>query len=372
MFEQLSYSTLQHYWWFIISLLGAFLVFLFFVQGGQTLFYRLGKTEKERELLIHVMSRKWEFTFTTLVTFGGAFFAAFPLFYSVSFGGAYWVWIIILFAFVLQAVSYKFRNKPGNFFGTRVYEIFLFINGLVGTTLLGVAVATFFTGSAFELNVLNHVAWATPYHGLEAALNIHNLSLGFSVFFLSRLLGLLYYRNAIEEPVITCRIMRSLWVNTILFLIPFLYFLIGWLRMEGYAVDADGQIYKEGFKYLHNLIDLPQVLVLLIIGILSVLYGIIRTLFQSHWIKGIWYSGVGVILTVLSLFLTAGYNNTSFYPSLTSLQDSLTIENASSSQFTLTVMSYVSLLVPFVLAYIFYAWRAIDKGKINHESLKKE
>lgn len=372
MFEQLSYTVLQHYWWFIISLLGAILVFLFFVQGGQTLFYRLGKTEKERELLIHVMSRKWEFTFTTLVTFGGAFFASFPLFYSVSFGGAYWVWMLILFAFVLQAVSYKFRNKPGNFFGPRTYEVFLFINGLVGTTLLGVAVGTFFTGNAFELNVLNHATWLTPYHGLEAALNLQNLSLGISIFFLSRILGLLYYRNAIDEPIIASRIFQSLWINTLLFLVPFLFFLISWVRMEGYAVTAEGEVFMEAYKYWHNLWEMPFIFALLLLGILLVLYGIIRTLLSTSWIRGIWCSGVGTVFTVLALLLTAGYNATSFYPSNASLQDSLTIANASSSKFTLVVMSYVSLLVPFVLAYIFYAWRAIDKGKINHESLKKE
>ncbi|MCK9325071.1 MAG: cytochrome d ubiquinol oxidase subunit II [Bacteroidales bacterium] len=372
MFENLSLLTLQHYWWIIVSLLGSALVFLMFVQGGQTLIYTLGKNDKERTMLVNSLGRKWEFTFTTLVTFGGAFFASFPLFYATSFGGAYWVWMIILLAFVIQAVSYEFRSKAGNFLGAKVYEGFLFINGLFGTVLIGTAVATFFTGSQFSLNDLNQVNWEGPARGLEAALNIRNIALGFSVFFLARILAILYFMNNIDNDAIFIRSRKHLWINTIPFLIAFLFFLTMLLVKDGFAVDPDSKMVSmEKYKYLHNLLEMPVILVMLLIGVAGVLFGIIRALIKKTTI-GIWFTGPGTILTVLALFLIAGFNNTAFYPSTFDLQSSLTIENASSSKFTLTVMSYVSLLVPVVVAYIWYAWRSMNRKQITQEELSKE
>jgi cytochrome d ubiquinol oxidase subunit II len=372
MFENLSLLTLQHYWWIIVSLLGSALVFLMFVQGGQTLIYTLGKNDKERTMLVNSLGRKWEFTFTTLVTFGGAFFASFPLFYATSFGGAYWVWMIILLAFVIQAVSYEFRSKAGNFLGAKVYEGFLFINGLFGTVLIGTAVATFFTGSQFSLNDLNQVNWEGPARGLEAALNIRNIALGFSVFFLARILAILYFMNNIDNDAIFIRSRKHLWINTIPFLIAFLFFLTMLLVKDGFAVDPDSKMVSmEKYKYLHNLLEMPVILVMLLIGVAGVLFGIIRALIKKTT-RGIWFTGPGTILTVLALFLIAGFNNTAFYPSTFDLQSSLTIENASSSKFTLTVMSYVSLLVPVVVAYIWYAWRSMNRKQITQEELSKE
>jgi len=386
MFESFSYITLQEYWWIIVSLLGAILVFLMFVQGGQTLLYTLGKTEEEITLLVNLLGRKWEFTFTTLVTFGGAFFASFPLFYSTSFGGAYWVWILILLAFVIQAVSYEYRTKANNVFGRRTYESLLFINGLLGTVLIGTAVATFFTGSEFVVNKMNITnltgsempvisAWTGPAYGLEAALNLHNLTLGLTVFFLARVLALLYFMNRLNHPVVMERIKKQLLYNAIPFVVFFLAFTIWLIVSDGFAVDpVTKQVSMEPFKYFHNLIQMPAVAVTLILGVALVLLGIIRpiTCFVKCSTKGIWATGIGTILTVFALFLLAGFNNTAYYPSTHDLQSSLTIENSSSSQFTLTVMSYVSLLIPFVLAYIWYAWKSIDSKKIDVEELKNE
>lgn len=372
MFETYSHFVLQQYWWIIIALLGGLLVFLMFVQGGQTLLYSLGKNKDEKTLLVNSLGRKWEFTFTTLVTFGGAFFASFPLFYASSFGGAYWVWIIILFAFVIQAVSYEFRTKAGNFLGQKTYEIFLFVNGALGTILIGAAVSTFFTGSEFSLNELNQVNWEGPARGLEAALNIQNLALGLTVFFLARVLAVLYFMNNISDDQIEPRLKKQLWINAIPFLVFFLFFAIRLLFLEGFAYDPDtNEVFMEKYKYLHNLIEMPLILVLFLIGVVGVLVGLVFGLFTPSR-KGIWFAGIGTVLTVFSLFLLAGFNHTAFYPSTFDLQSSLTIENASSSQFTLTVMSYVSLAVPFVLAYIWYAWRAMDRKRISQDELKNE
>ena len=386
MFESLSLLSLQQYWWLIVSLLGALLVFLMFVQGGQTLIFTLGKSEEERTLLVNLLGRKWELTFTTLVTFGGAFFASFPLFYSTSFGGAYWVWMAILIAFVIQAVSYEYRKKPGNFLGQKTFEIFLIFNGLLGTLLQGTAVATFFTGSAFSVNKMNLLdltsgnmpvisEWKGPAHGLEAALSPVNLSLGLAVLFLSRVLAILYFMNRLDHAAIMERLKKQLLYNAIPFLVFFLAF-AGWLLLSsGYAVDPKtGIVSMEPYKYLHNLIALPVVAILFILGVAGVLLGIIRSVacFEKCHTKGIWLSGTGTVLTVWALLLLAGFNHTAFYPSNWDLQSSLTIENSSSSHYTLTAMSYVSLLVPFVLAYIWYVWRAIDKKKISTEELQSE
>lgn len=378
MFENLSHLALQQYWWTIVSLLAAILVFLMFVQGGQTLIYTLGKTEMQRKMVVNALGRKWEFTFTTLVTFGGAFFASFPLFYASSFGGAYWVWILILFAFVIQAIAYEFRSKPNNIFGTKTFEMFLFLNGLLGTILIGTAVATFFTGSDFSINEMNSVKWGSPYRGLELAFDFGryatyiNLSLGLAVFFLARSLGILYIMNTIEDKAIFAKAGKKLWNNAIPFLVFFLFFLVNILLRKGFAYDPEnGFVSLESYKYLHNLIEMPVVLIIFLLGVVSVLFGIFKTLLTS-WSKGIWFAGIGAILTVFALFLIAGYNNTAFYPSYTNLQSSLTIENASSSHYTLTAMSYVSLLVPFVIAYIWYAWSAINKKKINAEEMSDE
>ncbi|MDD2415225.1 MAG: cytochrome d ubiquinol oxidase subunit II [Parabacteroides sp.] len=373
-----TYILLQHYWWFIISLLGSLLVFLLFVQGGQSLLFSLGKTELQQKMLLNSTGRKWEFTFTTLVTFGGAFFASFPLFYSTSFGGAYWVWTIILFCFIIQAVSYEFQSKKGNLLGKRTYQIFLMINGIGGPVLLGTAVATFFTGSEFTVNKdqLMEVgmpvisAWSNPLHGLEAAFNVWNLCLGLAVFFLSRVQAILYFINNINDSDLGARCRKQLVPNALLFLFFFLAFLIRLMFSDGFAVDpTTGEVYMQPFKYLINLIEMPVILVVLLTGIVAVLFGIGKTVVSKKFSKGIWFCGAGTVLTVLSLFLIAGYNNTAYYPSTVDLQSSLTIFNSSSSLFTLKVMSYVSILVPFVLAYIFYAWRALDLHKIDSQEM---
>jgi len=370
----MDYTLLQHYWWLIISLLGALLVFLLFVQGGQTLIYQIGKTELERTMLINSIGRKWEFTFTTLVTFGGAFFASFPLFYSTSFGGAYWVWMAILFCFIIQAVSFEFRTKAGNFLGSKTYESFLLINGFGGVFLLGTAVGTFFTGSEFTVNMNNLTdvfmpvisTWDNPLHGLEAVLNPRNLLLGGAVLFLARTLGALYFINNIDDDTIFERSKRQVMVNAILFLALFLPFLIWTLLSNGYSLDpVTGNIFMEKYKYAINYIEMPIIGAILLIGVVLVLVGIGKTVLSTKYNKGIWFSGLGTILTVLSLFLILGYNNTSYYPSSSDLQSSLTIFNSSSSEFTLTVMSYVSIIIPFVLAYIFYAWRSLDRKPID-------
>ncbi len=381
MFENLSHLALQQYWWAIISLLGSLLVFLFFVQGGQTLIYKLGKTEQERTMIVNALGRKWEFTFTTLVTFGGAFFASFPLFYSTSFGGAYWVWMLILLAFVIQAIAYEFRTKPGHIFGHRTYETFLFLNGALGTILTGTAVATFFTGSLFYVDDMNFSQWKSPFHGLELAFDFSryatyiNLSLGLAVFFLSRAMGTLYLLNSIDHPLITKRAHRVFLKNFMPFLFFFLFFLINILLRDGFAYDpATGAVLLQPYKYLSNLVELPFILVILLIGLVLVLLAAFKTWkqFDAFHAKAIWMAGPGVILTVFALFLTAGLNQTAFYPSVYDLQSSLTIENASSSHYTLTAMSYVSLLVPFVAAYIWYAWRSISNKKIDLREMEEE
>lgn len=375
-----TYILLQQYWWFIVSLLGAFLVFLLFVQGGQTLIYTLGKNDTERTMLVNALGRKWEYTFTTLVTFGGAFFASFPLFYSTSFGGAYWVWMAILFCFIVQAVSYEYRSKPNNFLGKRTFENFLFFNGITGTVLLGVAVATFFTGSKFSVDMMNITnisqpvisSWETPWHGLEAALSFHNLSLGLAVFFLARLQATLYFMNYVNDEQIFARSRKHLLFNAIPFLVFFLIFLIWLMLRDGFAINPEtGEIFMEPFKYFKNLTAMPAVAFILVLGVILVLFGIIKSAFTLYR-KGIWFTGIGTILTVLSLLLLAGFNNTAYYPSTFNLQHSLTIFNSSSSKFTLTVMSYVSIMVPFVLAYIWIAWRSITKKKIDADEMKSE
>ena len=373
MFESLSHLALQQYWWIIVSLLGSILVFLMFVQGGQSLLYFIGKTEDERNLIVNALGRKWGFTFTTLVTFGGAFFASFPLFYSTSFGGAYWVWMLILVCFVLQAVSYEFRSKPNNILGQRTYEYFLLFNGIVGTVLVGTAVGTFFNGAVFSVNDMNLSRWETPYHGLEAALNPHNLLLGLSVFLLTRVLALLYFINSINNEQITTRSKIRLLRNTIAFVACFVTFLVWLMLKEGFNYDPVTKVVNiEPYKYLHNLLAMPVVLMMLLVGVILVLYGIIHSLLSSRFKHGIWYTGSGTVMAVLSLLLIAGFNHTCYYPSLYDLQDSLTIENSSSSHYTLKVMSYVSLFVPFVLAYIFWAWRVINNKKITTEELNED
>lgn len=373
-----TYIFLQHYWWFVVSLLGALLVFLLFVQGGNSLLFCLGKTEEQKKMMINSTGRKWEFTFTTLVTFGGAFFASFPLFYSTSFGGAYWLWMIILFSFVLQAVSYEFQSKAGNLLGKTTYRTFLVINGVVGPVLLGGAVATFFTGSNFYINKGNIAdaampvisQWANGWHGLDALLNPWNVVLGLAVFFLARILGALYFINNINEDDLVKRCRRALWGNTALFLVFFLAFVIRTLLADGYAVRPEtGEVFMEPYKYLTNFLQMPVVLFVFLIGVVAVLWGIIRTLWKPTFDKGIWFAGAGTVLAVLALLLVAGYNNTAYYPSTHDLQSSLTLANSCSSQFTLKVMAYVSILVPFVLAYIFYAWRSIDNRKIDAKEM---
>lgn len=367
--ETSTYIFLQHYWWFLISLLGGLLVFLLFVQGGQSLLFQLGKTEAQRQLLLESTGKKWELTFTTLVTFGGAFFASFPLFYSTSFGGAYWVWMLILLCFVLQAVSYEYQMRKGNLLGKKTYRIFLLINGIVGPVLLGTAVGTFFNGAEFivnkeQLSVLSMPVisqWATPWHGLEAVLNIWNVCLGIAVFFLARVLAILYFMNNIDDESIRSQSWNRLLPESIAFLLFFLAFLAHWLIADGFAVNPDTQeIFMQPYKYALNLLEMPYVTGILLVGVVLVLWGIGKTYLNPSYREGIWFSGTGTVLTVLALLLCAGWNHTAYYPSITDLQSSLTLQNSCSSPFTLKVMSYVSILIPFVLAYIFYAWRAID------------
>jgi len=375
MFETFSLTALQQYWWILVSLLGSILVFLLFVQGGQTLIYQLGKTDTDRTIIINTIGSKWEFTFTTLVTFGGAFFASFPLFYSTSFGGAYWVWIIILFAFIIQAVAYEFRSKPENFLGKKVFDAFLFVNGLLSTVLLGAAVSTFFTGSHFLIDSARHSQWTLSTRGLEAAFNIQNLSLGLAVFFLSRVLASLYFFRTINSVEIVEKTRRQLIYNAIPFLVFFLLFTGLLMFKDGFAVNpATGEVFMAPYKYFHNLIEMPVVALLFLAGVLLVLAGIILPVlsFVKYGEKGIWFSGFGTVLAVFSLFLLAGFNNTAFYPSVADLQSSLTISNSSSSHYTLTAMSYVSLIIPFVLIYIVYVWRIINRKKVDISDLNEE
>ena len=376
----MDYTFLQHYWWFIVSLLGALLVFLMFVQGANSLVFSLGHTPEERRVVINSTGRKWEITFTTLVTFGGAFFASFPLFYSTSFGGAYWLWMVILFSFVLQAVSYEFQNKLGNLLGTRTFQWMLVANGIIGPLLLGGAVATFFNGSNFIVDkgnltslqpVISH--WANASYGLDALLDPWNLLFGMSVFFLARMLGTLYIINNVDDENIRCRASVRLLGCTIAFLLLFLPFLIRTLLKDGFAIDkTTGMIVMESEKYLNNLVTMWPLLVMFAIGVALLLYGTVRTTMSNTYIHGIWPAGIGTVLAVLSLLLCAGYNSTAYYPSNADLQSSLTIANSCSSEFTLRTMFYVSLLVPLVVGYIAYVWYVMDKKKLTKEEVSQD
>ena len=375
----ITYQLLQQYWWLLVSLLGALVVFLMFVQGANTQIFNLGRTEEERALIVNSTGRKWEFTFTTLVTFGGAFFASFPLFYSTSFGGAYWVWMLILFSFVLQAVSYEFQSKIGNFLGKNTYRWCLVLNGVLGPVLLGTAVGTFFHGANFVVNkevMTDQLApaisqWTTGWHGLEAVANPWNVVLGLVVFFLSRVLGSLYMLHNIVDDTLTPRIRRQVLSDTVPFLVLFLAFAAHLLTMDGWAVDANsGVVSMEAYKYLQNFLALPFVLVLFLVGVVLVLVGIARTIFSTTYLRGIWFTGIGAVLAVWGLLLIAGLNNTAYYPSLADAQSSLTLANSCSSEFTLTAMSVVSIAIPFVLAYIVYAWYSIDRKSLTKDELK--
>ena len=375
----ITYQLLQQYWWLLVSLLGALVVFLMFVQGANTQIFSLGRTEEERALIVNSTGRKWEFTFTTLVTFGGAFFASFPLFYSTSFGGAYWVWMLILFSFVLQAVSYEFQSKLGNFLGKNTYRWCLVLNGVLGPVLLGTAVGTFFHGASFVVNkevMTDQLApairqWTTAWHGLEAVANPWNVVLGLVVFFLSRVLGDLYMLNNIADETLTPRIRRQVLSDAVPFLILFLAFAAHLLTMDGWAVDTNtGVVSMEAYKYLHNFLALPFVLVLFLVGVVLVLVGVARTIFSTTYLRGIWFTGIGAVLAVWGLLLIAGLNNTAYYPSVADAQSSLTLANSCSSEFTLTAMSVVSIAIPFVLAYIVYAWYSIDRKSLTKKELQ--
>lgn len=373
----MSYTFLQEYWWFLVSLLGALFVFLMFVQGGQTLLWSLGRTEQQRRMLLLATGRKWELTFTTLVTFGGAFFASFPLFYSTSFGGAYWVWMLILLCFVIQAVSYEFQLKNSNLLGTTTYRVFLMLNGVLGPLLVGTAVGTFFFGAEFVVNkaAITDAAmpvistWASPWHGLEAVLDARNLLLGFAVLFLARCLAHLYFLNRIDDAEVQARSRKMLPWEMSIFLVFFLSFMAHLLVATGLTVGELGRISAEPYRYLHTLLAQPAVLGLMAVGVLLVLVGLVMPLVCRGCRRGIWYAGAGSVLTVLSLLLIAGWNGGVYYPSLADAASSLTLANSCSSPFTLKVMSFVSLLIPFVLAYIFWAWRALDKAPITSSEL---
>ncbi len=373
------YETLQQYWWFLVSLLGALLVFMLFVQGGQSLVWSLGKNEAQRRVLLLATGRKWGITFTTLATFGGAFFASFPLFYSTSFGGAYWVWMAILHTFVVQAVSYEFRVRRGNLLGAGTFSVFLFINGLLAPLLIGTAVGTFFNGAEFVVDkaALTSGAapvissWANPLHGLEAALNPWNLCLGAVLVFLSRLLACLYFLNCVADGELRLAVRRHLMYEAAPFLVFFLLFVGHWLTQDGVGVTDGGMAYMESCKYLHNLLAMPAVACTLLAGVVLVLLGIIRPLLTVKH-RGIWYAGAGTVLTVLALLLCAGWNNTAYYPSIVNLQSSLTIRNSCSSEFTLRTMAYVSILIPFVLAYIVWAWRVLDREPVKESETNED
>ena len=374
----ITYEFLQHYWWFLIALLGGLLVFLLFVQGGNALIFLAGKTEDERQLIVNSTGRKWELTFTTLVTFGGAFFASFPLFYSTSFGGAYWVWILILITFVFQAVSYEFQNKAGNLLGKNAFRTFLTINGCLAPLLIGTAVGTFFTGSEFMVNK-NAVAdigapvisrWANNWHGLEALANPFNVEFGLMVMFLAVCLGALYMINNIDDDKLATQLRKSLLICFVGFLVMLVLVLINFITMEGFAVDAEGKVFMEKGKYFHNLIQMPAVLIMFLLGAVLLVTGIIMTLLKKEFRRGIWITGPGTVLAVMAIFMIAGYNGTSYYPSTADLQASLTLSNSSSSEFTLKTMAIVSLIIPFVLAYIAYFWRQMDKKSLTKEELE--
>lgn len=377
----MTYVFFQQYWWFIVSLLGALLVFMMFVQGANSVIFSLGRNDKERRMIINSTGRKWEITFTTLVTFGGAFFASFPLFYSTSFGGAYWVWMIILFTFVIQAVSYEFQNKLGNILGTKTFQYFLVINGIAGPLLLGVAVATFFNGANFIIDKSNIFggsspiisSWANASHGLDALLNGWNIIFGLAVLFLARVLGILYTINNIDNEDIRSRASVRLVGSAVPFFVFFIVSLIHLLLQDGYGYTSDtNEIYIVPNKYFNNLVQMWPVALMLVVGVVIFIYGTLKTILTSNYIQGIWPAGIGTVLVVLSLLLCAGWNNTVYYPSNAELKSSLTIANSCSSEFTLRTMSIVSILVPFVVAYIAYVWRVMDKKKINEDDLKEE
>jgi cytochrome bd ubiquinol oxidase subunit II len=368
MFETFTHLQLQQYWWFLMSVVGSLLVFLLFVQGGQTLIGVLGKTPDEKNMVVNSIGRKWEFTFTTLIMFAAGMFASFPLWYATSLGGAYYAWKVFLICFVLQSVSFEFRRKKGNLLGQKTYDGFLYLNGFLGTFLLGVVVASFFTGSDFVRDEYNLSQWGSDWYGLDLLFNTTNISLGLAVLFLARILGAMYIINNVDSEVIASRARKQVMINSPVFLVFFLYFVSQMLLMDGYAYDTgSGDVFMEAHKYLNNYLQMPVALVLFLAGVLLVLFGIGVTWFRKSQ-KGIWYAGAGTFATVLSLFWVLGFNNTAFYPSF-DLQSSLTIENASASHYTLTAMSYISLFVPVVLAYIFFTWRAIDRHKISQDDI---
>lgn len=373
----ITYNFLQHYWWFLISLLGGILVFMLFVQGGNVLIFLAGKTEKEKELIVNSTGRKWELTFTTLVTFGGAFFASFPLFYSTSFGGAYWVWILILITFVFQAVSYEFQSKAGNLIGRTAFRIFLSLNGCLAPLLIGTAVGTFFTGSPFIVNknAVSDISspiisqWTSEWHGLEAILNPFNVEFGLMVMFLTICLGALYFINNIGDNKLASHLRRHLILFFCCFLVMFLLVAFHLLTMDGFAVSEDNIICMERSKYMNNLLQMPLVLTMFILGTILLVAGVAFTLIKPNFKRGIWLAAPGTILAVMALFMIAGYNNTAYYPSTADLQSSLTLSNSCSSEFTLRTMAAVSLIIPFVVAYIFYFWRQMDKKSLTQEEL---
>ncbi|MFZ2287209.1 MAG: cytochrome d ubiquinol oxidase subunit II [Bacteroidales bacterium] len=365
----ISHAFLQNYWWLIISLLAGLLVFLMFVQGGQSFIFSLPRTDIQRKMLVNALGRKWEFTFTTLVTFGGAFFASFPLFYATSFSGAYWIWMAILFSFIIQAVAYEYRSKPANVFGTGVFDTFLFINGSLSPFLLGVAVATFFTGSDFTIDLFNSVTWGSGWRGLEALINPVNLLLGFAVLFLARVLGLMYLGNAIDDAALAASVKKALIRNAVPFLLFFLAFVALILTGKGYRADGvTGEVTLVKYHYLHNLLSSPATLILFLAGVVLVLAAIWIGIFRGSR-NSIWYAGFGTVPVVMALFFLAGYGETAFYPSTAELQSSLTLAKASSSQFTLQTMMYVSFIIPFVVAYIWYTWRSINRKDITAEEM---
>ena len=373
----ITYTFLQQYWWFLIALLGGLLVFLLFVQGGNALIFLAGKNESERELIINSTGRKWELTFTTLVTFGGAFFASFPLFYSTSFGGAYWVWILILITFVFQAVSYEFQGKAGNLLGKNTFRIFLTLNGCLAPLLIGTAVGTFFTGSQFAVDkaAVGNIAapvisrWATQWHGLEAVANPFNVGFGLMVMCLAVSQGALYLINNIKNEKLATQLRRSLLISFLCFLLLLVYVVITLLTMDGFAVDANGEVFMEEYKYLHNFLQMPAVLAMFLVGAVLLVWGVVATLLKQRFSRGIWLAAPGTVLAVMALFMIAGYNNTAYYPSTYDLQSSLTLANSCSSEFTLSTMAVVSLIIPFVVGYIAYFWRQMDKKSLTTEEL---
>ncbi len=373
----ITYTFLQQYWWFLIALLGGLLVFLLFVQGGNALIFLAGKNESERELIINSTGRKWELTFTTLVTFGGAFFASFPLFYSTSFGGAYWVWILILITFVFQAVSYEFQGKAGNLLGKNTFRIFLTLNGCLAPLLIGTAVGTFFTGSQFAVDkaAVGNIAapvisrWTTQWHGLEAVANPFNVGFGLMVMCLAVSLGALYLINNIKNDKLATQLRHSLLISFLCFLLLLVYVVITLLTMDGFAVDANGEVFMEEYKYLHNFLQMPAVLAMFLVGAVLLVWGVVATLLKQRFSRGIWLAAPGTVLAVMALFMIAGYNNTAYYPSTYDLQSSLTLANSCSSEFTLSTMAVVSLIIPFVVGYIAYFWRQMDKKSLTTEEL---